>query len=217
MIHFLFVMHDREKQEVPHVINTDNFDADIAAYLPTSRKGAYHACHWSGRAISVHPDPGNITLDFVYDADHNPIPAMPPSLFADPIWNNMIARMKQMDAEGSRYKENSFVQLFNINNIPLKPKVDARQYPELHRLLAESRDGLQDFFPIGMEDHNPGSNKGLSRLLRQIVDENGSATQYRILVTDVNPYHRMLKVSTPNVYSKCMSCYVCALQTTCCL
>ena len=78
--------------------------------------------------------------------------------------------------------------------MPLKPEVDAKADPAMAAVLRESRDGMRNFFPLGMLPENIGSNRGLLLLLKDLFGVQPKVGHYSFLSVDCNIYLRMLKV-----------------------
>jgi hypothetical protein len=79
-----------------------------------------------------------------------------------------------LDALGKviwKYFNWSFVHYLKVNQVPLKPKLSWTRYPDLHRVLSESRDGLTILYPLKIDSQNIGSNRGLLMLLKAMNDE----------------------------------------------
>jgi hypothetical protein len=188
------------------VVNFDNYCNDIAAYLPTSATGAYHACYWTGVTLKRMTNP---TIDLsVVKQGREVVPAMPDSLFENSLWTKLITYMREVDEHGSRYLVSAAVTTLRINSFPPKPSVkdlqdmeiDSEDMEELKELLSEeSVDGLSNVFPKSLLDFNVGSNDGLMDVLMEVSKDNQSgsalATRYQIYLTDCNIHHRINKVT----------------------
>ena len=55
-----------------------------------------------------------------------------------------------------------------VRRIPVKPEVSCIAHPALHEVLRQSRDGMRNFFPLGMLQENIGSNRGLLLILKDL-------------------------------------------------
>jgi hypothetical protein len=191
-----------------HIINFDNYAHTIAAHTPSTNKGAFNGNYWCGVALRTFngsrefPD-----LSLCYDDEDNIIPAMPPSLFDNGLWNQLVDAMKLCDAGGSRYLRRADVTKLKVTTCPPKPlleDLDEMHIEEdasvrLHEILnGGSLDGLKEVYPADILEHSVGSNKGLMNIVRGLACDEGihdeSATRYSIYLTDVNIYHRINKV-----------------------
>jgi hypothetical protein len=197
------------------VVNFDNCCNDIAAYLPTSATGAYHACYWTGVTLKRMTRP-SIDLSLVKEG-RAVVPAMPDSLFENSLWTKLITYMKDVDQLGSRYLCDAAVTTLRINSFPPKPTIkdlqdmelDSEHMDELKELLSEeSVDGLSNVFPKSLLDFNVGSNYGLMNVLMEVSKDNQSgsahAARYQIYLTDMNIHHRINKVNV--IYFHFHSC-----------
>jgi hypothetical protein len=191
-----------------HVINFDNYAHTIAAHTPSTNKGAFNGCYWCGVALRAFTGTQSFPdLSLCHDDDGNLIPAMPPSLYADDLWHQLVDGMKLCDAGGSRYLRIADVTKMKVTTCPPKPLLKDLDDMDLSEnaaallkdlLSGGSLDGLKEVFPADILDHNVGSNKGLMNIVRKLACDEGihdsSATRYSIYLTDVNIYHRINKV-----------------------
>ena len=82
----------------------------------------------------------------------------------------------------------------NVRKIPLKPEVDPALDPARAAVLAESRDGMRNFLPLGMLGENIGSNRGLLLLLKDMFGVQPRPGHFSFLSCDCNIFMRLLKV-----------------------
>ena len=61
-------------------------------------------------------------------------------------------------------------------------------------MLRESRDGMRNFFPLGMLPENIGANRGLLLLLKELFGVQPRPGHYSFLCVDCNIFLRILKV-----------------------
>jgi hypothetical protein len=192
---------NRDVRDHPHIVNFDNYSNIIASYIATSDKGAYANCAWTGHTLRK--------LDVKYDMSHafkhhELVPAMPKTLFSDSLWATLVADLSAIDGHGSRYLASSHVNIHKVRSFPPKPKVCQELRDEdadLADLLESgSRDGLQDVYPSDISVENCGSNAGLAMIMRNIYRDygalDGNCDDYIPIMTDVNIYHRIMKVTT---------------------
>ena len=96
---------------------------------------------------------------------------MPPSLFASNVISLFKQKMAAADAVSVGFFRESVCFKHTVRRIPLKPVVSAAAEPELAAVLRESRDGMRNFFPLGMLPENIGANRGLLLLLKDLFGE----------------------------------------------
>ena len=167
----------------------DNFSKCYAVAMQGVASGAFSDCNWTGRAFKsyIGPDVDILIRDRV---------AMPDNIFSTQIIGTVKRSLKQSFSQQKWfYLRNSLVKQFKICNIPLKPVVDAKEKPELHAVLAESRDGLRQFHPDAILPHNVGSNRGLLLVLKMFSDQrSGDDNRFHFLTADCNIFMRIMKV-----------------------
>ena len=106
----------------------------------------------------------------------------------------MKQKMAVADAVPEAFLKDSICFRHTVRQVPLKPEVDATAAPALAAVLRESRDGMRNFFPRGMQPENIGSNRGLLLLLKDLFGVQSKAGHYSFLSVDCKIYMRMLKV-----------------------
>ena len=119
---------------------------------------------------------------------------MPLSLFEPTLVDSFRQKMTHTDGVSVSYFKDSVCHKFTVRKIPLKPDVDASIDPTLAAVLRESRDGLRNFFPLGMLTENIGSNRGLLLILKDLFNTPRKPGQYSFVSVDCNIFLRMLKV-----------------------
>jgi hypothetical protein len=185
----------------PHIYSFDNYNNAIAMYIARSDKGAYQDCNWCGVTLKKLL-PGT-DMKLVYERDGQTIvPAMPKSLYAEEIWDDLITLLEGIDDAGVNYHKDSMTKKYNVRCCPPKPKVTDEMKHDDPKLAAglggDSLDGLHNVYPKEIIPHNTGSNNGLGRIMRHMYAgrgiEEGTHDKYMICVTDCNIYHRINKV-----------------------
>ena len=125
---------------------------------------------------------------------------MPDNMFSRGLNKRMTQIITRMSSSQWSYFQSSYVVTMNVNQVPLKPRVSWVEHPDLHRILSESRDGLTNFFPLKIEKHNIGSNRGLLTILKDLSIERkaslqaGDTDNIRVVCVDCNIFMRVLKV-----------------------
>ena len=69
----------------------------------------------------------------------------------------MKQKMAVADSVPEAFLKESICFRHTVRQVPLKPEVDATAAPALAAVLRESRDGMRNFFPRGMQPENIGS------------------------------------------------------------
>jgi len=109
--------------------------------------------------------------------------------------------MSDIDSEGSRYLVTSLCTEFDIRTVPAKLLAsDVSNDPVLKDHIQRHSRGLQNYYPVRMNEDNPGSNAGLAKIMQRQFEEMGAhvgeCDEYKVIVADINIYHRILKVYT---------------------
>lgn len=153
--------------------------------------GSFKLPLWTGQGF--HEYVGDRDIDMTVHPD---LPGMPDTLFTDDVCDEIKSYLGVADRIGCDYYEDSLVRKYDVRRVPVKPQVSEVDNPELHKVLAEARDGLVDFYPTGLKQENIGSNRGLFLLLKDLKDQrdNSAHSEYHVLNTDCNIFMRSLKV-----------------------
>ena len=118
---------------------------------------------------------------------------MPSQLFAPDIVVLLKQKMAAADAVGFSYFKNSACHKYNVRQVPLKPDPRSVSDPVLAAVLRDSRDGMRNFFPLGMMPDNIGSNRGLLLVLKDLYGIQ-PRPGHSFLSADCNIFLRLLKV-----------------------
>ena len=197
-----------------HVQWLDNFSKFYAVAVQGLGTGAAAECLWTARGLHRYVGPTVAT------ALLPGVRGMPTSLFSASIISLLKQKMAAADAVSVGYLKDSVCFRHTVRQVPLKPEVDAKAAPALAAVLRESRDGLQNFFPVGMLPENIGSNRGMLLLLRDLFGAQPKPGHYSFLSVDCNIYLRMLKVRSTDgpsliLMQLCVRCDpVCSFCTT---
>lgn len=174
------------------VMWVDNFSKCHAVALQGIASGAFRDCNWTGQAIKVYQGP-----DVSVDIDS--FPAMPDHIFDTGTASIVRRRIRTLCKQKWKYLQQSWVERFKVNTVPVKPVVDPLAFPNLHRILNESRDGLRNFHPMAIMPQNIGSNRGLMLILKHISDSRSNASGFQFLCADCNIFMRIMKVMSDHV------------------
>ena len=183
-------------KDTPHVQWIDNFSKVYLSKVPRVSRGTFKDSLWTGIANKKYTGNDNIDLSVIRDENKQIIHAMPSQL---ELWDNLdvfYSEMKKTDREGMEYFRHSWVKKLDVDNVPLRPTVNERRYPELHSSLLKSVSSMDHMIPEKLLKDNIGSNIGLLKVLRSIVDEVDTARvkRYRVLLSDIDIYWRIMKV-----------------------
>lgn len=180
----------------------DNFSKCYAVAMQGVASGAFSDCNWTGQAFKSYVGPE-------VDIKIRNRLAMPDDIFTH--YSIATVRRSLISSFAERkwfYLRNSLVKRFNVNNIPLKPVLNAESNPRLHAVLAESRDGLGQFHPNAILPQNVGSNRGLLKILKMMSDDRkNNDDRFHFLTADCNIFMRIMKV--------CAKTYIVLPMSTC--
>ncbi len=166
----------------------DNFSKFYAVAVQGLGTGTAAECLWTARGIHRYVGPAVSTSILPG------VRGMPISLFASTIISMFKQKMAVADAVSESFLKDSLCFRHTVRQVPLKPEVDAKAEPALAEVLRESRDGMRNFFPLGMLPENIGSNRGLLLLLKDLFGVQPRPGHYSFISVDCNIYLRMLKV-----------------------
>ena len=151
----------KEVQADVYVVWLDNFSKFYAMAMQ-GVAGAVAECLWTARGLHRYVGPPVSTAIAPNQR------GMPLNLFSPGIITILKEKVGVADAVGPAFFKDSVSYLLNVRQIPLKPEVDPATQPALAAVLHESRDGMRNFFPLGMLPENIGSNRGLLLLLKDL-------------------------------------------------
>ena len=194
-----------------HVVWLDNFSKFYSVAVQGLATGACAECLWTARGLHRYVGPA------VSTAIVPGVRGMPATLFSNDIIGLFKQKMAVADAASEGYLKDSVCFRYTVRQVPLKPEVDAKAEPALAAVLRESRDGMRNFFPLGMLTENIGSNRGLLLILKDLFGSQLKAGHYSFLSVACNIYLRMLKVLGNDAWSLILmsvSCVDCSLSTT---
>jgi len=185
--------YHRKYLSEPHVLWIDNFSKHIARSIPSTDKGVYSSCLWTGVAVFAHP---NKTIDNSVKVVNGVVrSAMPDDIFS--VRSSVRYNLSYIMNEDENYYDQSLVKKYNINSIPLK--VDVKQFPEMSNVVNNPVNGLRYVHPHELIETNIGSNLGLVKILRNMfeqyqMDKPDVCKNYVTINADENIFYRVLKV-----------------------
>jgi hypothetical protein len=168
---------------------------------------------WSVMAMMQFPDEPSFNLSLACDLDDdgNPIPCFDVNVFDGA--DHLREALSKFDAVGGNIWFSSICVKYNVTNLPPYPEPSHfASNVRIMKNLEKHINGVSNFKPLKLINLNPASNTGNCRLLQQvIVDyqaliETNNASEdpvqqlpYRIYVTDVNIYPRVVQVLFVNI------------------
>ena len=170
-----------------HVKWLDNF-SKFYAIAVQGLAGAAAECLWTARGLHryVGPPVSSVLVPNVR--------GMPINLFSPSIILLLKQKVAAADAVSYSYLKDSVCFKFTVRQVPLKPDPAVVGNPALAAVLRESRDGMRNFFPLGMLPENIGSNRGLLLILKDMYGVQPRPGHYSFLSADCNIFLRLLKV-----------------------
>lgn len=170
----------------------------MARSIPSSKKGVFSSCLWTGAAAFKLPEGQNNNYDFrvKFKPNGSVIPAMPDDIL---IHKEAVTDGIKFILNSSRhYLQSSMVKKYDVRTIP--PKIDTKKWPDVADHINDIRNTTQNVVPLNLIDQNIGSNRGLLQIMYTIYTERsmnieGATDKYCLINVDENIYWRVLKVS----------------------
>lgn len=154
----------------------------------------YRAQMWTAEArCRVLNGVENINFSLQFEANQL-IAIMPDQVFTGPDISQVVALATSL-ASKYRYEDSLCVQ-WDIKTCPPKPERRRLDSQQKHNTELQSQ-FMSRFLPVALRDYNIGSNAGLSRCLRELLERVTHAPQhgrYHVLMADVSIFERTLKV-----------------------
>jgi hypothetical protein len=170
-----------------HVTWLDNF-SKFYAIAVQGLAGAAAECLWTAHGLHRYIGPP-VSTALVLS-----LRGMPAQLFSIRIMKLFKQKMAVADAVSYSYFKDSVCFKYNVRQVPLKPDPKMVNNAVLAAVLRESRDGMRNFFPLGMLPENIGSNRGLLLILKDLYGIQPRPGHYSFLAADCNIFLRILKV-----------------------
>jgi hypothetical protein len=170
-----------------HVSWLDNF-SKFYAIAVQGLHGAAAECLWTAHGLHRYVGPP-VSTALVLS-----VRGMPAQLFSKRLVRILKLKMAVADAVSYSYFKDSVCFKFTVRQVPLKPDHKAVNNPALAAVLRESRDGMRNFFPLGMLPENIGSNRVLLLVLKDLYGVQPKPGHYSFLSADCNIFLRLLKV-----------------------
>jgi hypothetical protein len=195
-------------KQTPHVLWMDNFSKNLCWQIPKLGDGAYKSCMWAGFSLKQFLKQPNLDMKLRYnETTGDVIPAMPDDPFK--YKKSFVKMYKSVENEAGMFAfATSKVQLWQVNNVPLKPTMD--HAPEKYHEVLKVTESLHNFYPEKLVDLNPAENEHVMRLFKSVLDElldaeaEGDPAVYKAMTLDMAIYDQCLKVETIFV-DKCVT------------
>lgn len=174
----------------------DNFSKVIPMKIPNMDKGTYSSCLWAGFALrSYSGDDEKLSLD-IQVVDGEIQPAMPSLQQLLNEKKSIFNELKAVDEIGIAHFSDSLCEKYNIRSVLLRPYVNQRQQPELYKKLQNATNSMQYLHPEKLVKTNVGSNRGLLKIMRDLLDEAQASRprRYKVINADINIFKRIVKV-----------------------
>lgn len=160
--------------------------------MPSMKRGTYSSCLWTGIANRKYTGGLDISLEYKHTDNGQLVTAMPPDLWQNEI--RFLDLYQDMDESPEDYLQSSLCVSWNISNVPPKPKIDERKYPQLVVKAKRCR-RLDNMIPERMTKYNMASNEDTLLLLREILEETKTRVKrYRVVLSDINIFDKLIKV-----------------------
>lgn len=182
-------------QECGWILWIDNYSKFLARSIPTSLKGVFSSCLWTG-AAAFHCNNKEVTFDMnVKYNNGDVIPAMPQNILQHSA--EVLAGVNNVLRTCRNYYDRSVVKKYDVRNVP--PKVDVKRFPHLTEIVNDPNNSTSSVCPIELININIGSNEGLLRIIRNLYDKAGmdsdaTCSKYNLMNVDENIYWRIMKV-----------------------
>jgi hypothetical protein len=210
--HCLFIRHAFEGT---HVLWVDNFNRNFAVGNVKLEHGVYHEGNWT--ASGVHRCEQNIDMNWKdKDGKVRASFGLPDDLFTSAsIGKWLIDMMKLVDKKGLIYRKRSLIHKFDVRRVPLKPSSAKVDDPK-HKAGLLHND-LSRFYPDRLLPENIGSNVGLLDVLHRFWTEDWKdATDFKMVVADINIFKRIIKVRLSVGFTALSLCVDARVSVICC-
>ena len=140
---------------LPHSFWYDNFSKFLTHSIPSVKKDIFASCLWTGVTINQYSGPP-VPISVVYDDDGTSIPAMPTDLMECKA--NVQQNIVDCYNEGRSYFDDSLVNQYNINSIPLT--IDVKKFPDMKAIITSPKNSTEFIHPQKLIKRNIGTNRG---------------------------------------------------------
>ena len=188
------VLVKQKLQTDPHVWWVDNFNRTYGQTFYKLSAGPMKVLNWTGWAYHALPD---YTRELLNLTNQTILPAR----FQTYKFRNLLKSL--LDDLTTHQKTlkwvftESFCETHQIYNVSLKPyRIGPKVTEEDLKQLGQHKDGLHNFVPVQMLEHNIGSEEGLGNVLKALFQtyQFDSADRYSLCKVDVNIFWRLYLV-----------------------
>ena len=155
---------------------------------------------WTGVAIRQYAGSVPVDMRCVHFGGYF-VPAMPtnPWMKVRDVLT-MLDMLCTTDGNMAMLFENSKMHFWGVNTIPITPATHNLPADVMTRLRTTPT-RMHNFYPKGLLPHNIGSNEGLAKVMRILMQDMGlepagaPATKYTAMLSDINIFDRVIKVT----------------------
>ena len=154
---------------------------------------------WTGVAIRQYAGSVPVDMSCVHFGGYF-VPAMPTNPWSKV--KDVLTMLDMLCTTGGNMSmlfEGSKMHNWGVNTIPITPSTHNLPAHVMTR-LATTPTRLHNFYPKGLLPHNIGSNEGLAKVMRILMQDMGleppgaPPTQYSAMLSDINIFDRVIKV-----------------------
>ncbi len=193
----LTLINNSELRQDLHFLWIDNFSKSYVLRYMTVGKELWQNCQWTVRAM--HTLPKGCPCP-VHDLALDGVNGSPADIMDDDDWASLTECLPAVTALGRQYYEASLATKTSISNVPVKPAF-ALAAPLVARpaCLEPSADSHANMRGLDVTDHNIGSNEGLGKVMKAVLDDEelpGGTQKGRlqVIVSDGGVFYRAMKV-----------------------
>jgi len=187
----------KQIQTEPHVWWIDNFNRTYGqTFYKLDNKSPMKVLNWTGWAI--HTLPSEVNLQLLCTEPRLILPKRFQMYLFRTHLMEILQGVTDADQKLEHIFRTSFCEQHKVYNVPLKPYCIGPQVTDQTLLqLRKHLDGLHDFVPVELMEHNVGSEVGLAQVLRILRDQYTFANQekYSLCKVDVNIFWRLYLVT----------------------
>jgi hypothetical protein len=177
-------------KQTPHVLWMDNFSKNLCWQIPKLGDGAYKSCMWAGFALKQFLKQPNLDMKLRYnETTGDVIPAMPDDPFK--YKKSFVKMYKSVENEVGMFAfDTSKVQMWQVNNVPLKPTMD--HAPQQHQEVLKVPESMHNFSSEKHVDLIPADNEHVMKLFKSVLDElldaeaEGDPAVYKAITLDMS-------------------------------
>ena len=155
---------------------------------------------WTGVAIRQYAGSSPVDVRCVHFGGYF-VPTMPTNPWKKaPDVLTMLDMLCTTDGNMAMLFEDSKMHFWGVNTIPITPATHNLPADVMTRLRTTPT-RMHNFYPKGLLPHNIGSNEGLAKVMRILMQDMGleppgaPPTKYTAMLSDINIFDRVIKVT----------------------